>query len=114
MSAVVLKAKIQEWFILKQTEEKAEASEDVDLFASDDEAVEAPVRVKPSPKPKAAPKKPEATKSKAASKMVAEAPTWPNKAECNDAESKFQAELSKVADMSCVCIEFTCVPIHSP
>merc|ERR1712115_479623 len=27
--------------------------------------------------------------------MVAEAPTWPNKAECNDAESKFQAELSK-------------------
>ena len=99
---------------MKQTEEKAEASEDVDLFASDDEAVEAPVRVKPAPKPKATPKKPEATKSKAASKMVAEAPAWPNKAECNDAESKFQAELSKVADMSCVCIEFTCVPIHSP
>jgi len=79
----------------KQTEEKTEASEDVDLFASDDEPAEAPVRVKPAPKPKTAPKKEEAGKSKAASKVVADAPAWPNKAECNDAEAKFQAELSK-------------------
>jgi len=81
---------------LKQTEEKTEASEDVDLFASDDEPAEAPVRVKPAPKPKTGPKKEEAGKSKAASKVVADAPAWPNKAECNDAEAKFQAELSKV------------------
>jgi len=86
---------------LKQTEEKTEASEDVDLFASDDEPAETPVRVKPAPKPKAAPKK-EAGKSKAASKVVADAPAWPNKAECNDAEAKFQAELSKVVEI-CLC-----------
>jgi len=68
----------------------------VDLFASDDEPAEAPVRVKPAPKPKTAPKKEEAGKSKAATKVVADAPAWPNKAECNDAEAKFQAELSKL------------------
>jgi len=74
----------------KPSEEKtAPASEDVDLFASDEEAAEVPARVKPAPKPKAAPKKAEAAPK------VVEAPAWPNKAECNDAEAKFQAELSK-------------------
>jgi len=97
---------------LKQTEEKTEASEDVDLFASDDEPAEAPVRVKPAPKPKTAPKKEEAGKSKAASKVVADAPAWPNKAECNDAEAKFQAELSKVAEI-CLCSLNLC-PNPSP
>jgi len=53
--------------------------------------VEAPARVKPAPKAKAAPPK----KSEAAPKKVAEAAPWPNKAECNDAETKFQEELSK-------------------
>merc|ERR1711892_1566793 len=77
----------------KPSEEKtAPASEDVDLFASDEEAAEVPARVKPAPKPKAAPKKAEAAPK------VVEAPAWPNKAECNDAEAKFQAELSKVAE----------------
>jgi len=74
---------------------QTEASDDVDLFASDDEPAEAPVRVKPEPKAKQAPKKPEVQKSESAPKKVAEAPAWPNKAECNDAEAKFQAELSK-------------------
>jgi len=75
----------------KPSEEKtAPASEDVDLFASDEEAAEVPARVKPAPKPKAAPKKAEAAPK------VVEAPAWPNKAECNDAEAKFQAELSKL------------------
>jgi len=75
----------------KQTEEKSSpASDEVDLFASDDEATEAPVRVTPAPKAKAE-KKPEA----APKKVAAEAPAWPNKAECNDAETKFQEELSK-------------------
>jgi len=75
---------------------QTEASDDVDLFASDDEPAEAPVRVKPEPKAKQAPKKPEVQKSESAPKKVAEAPAWPNKAECNDAEAKFQAELSKL------------------
>jgi len=75
----------------KQKEEKeVAASDDVDLFASDDEPAEVPARVKPAPKPKQEPKKPEA-----APKKVAEAPVWPNKAECNDAEAKFQENLSK-------------------
>jgi len=68
----------------KPTEEK---TEDVDVAA--EEVVEAPVPVKPAQKAKAAPKK-EAVASKAV-----EAPVFPNKAECNDAEAKFQAELSK-------------------
>merc|ERR1712106_1207519 len=76
----------------KQTEEKSSpASDEVDLFASDDEASEAPVPVKPAPKAKAE-KKPEADPKK----VAAEAPAWPNKAECNDAETKFQEELSKL------------------
>jgi len=78
----------------KPTEEKSgtsPASDEVDLFASDEEAVEAPARVKPAPKVKAAPAK----KAEAAPKKVAEAAVWPNKAECNDAETKFQEELSK-------------------
>jgi len=82
----------------KQNEEKAvAASDDVDLFASDDEPAEVPARVKPAPKPKQEPKKPEAAakKPEAAPKKVAEAPAWPNKAECNDAESKFQETLAK-------------------
>ena len=89
----------------------------MDLFASDDEPAEAPVRVKPEPKAKQAPKKPEVQKSESAPKKVAEAPAWPNKAECNDAEAKFQAELSKVADMCVHRIDLfhsdlTCVPFH--
>ena len=87
---------------MKQTEEKSSpASDEVDLFASDDEATEAPVRVEPAPKAKAE-KKPEA----APKKVAAEAPAWPNKAECNDAETKFQEELSKVA--TCSLLVFQC------
>lgn len=51
--------------------------------------VEAPAPVKQASKAKAA-----VPKKEAASKAV-EAPVFPNKAECNDAEAKFQAELSK-------------------
>jgi len=62
------------------------SEEDVDLVA----IVEAPAPVKQASKAKAA-----VPKKEAASKAV-EAPVFPNKAECNDAEAKFQAELSKV------------------
>ena len=86
-------------FYFKPTDEKSgtsPASEEVDLFASDkEEAVEAPALVNPAPKAKAAAPK----KAEAAPKKVAEAAAWPNKAECNDAETKFQEELSKVPTM---------------
>jgi len=73
------------FYSIQPTADKNEVSEeDVDLVA----IVEAPAPVKQASKAKAVPKK------EAASKAV-EAPVFPNKAECNDAEAKFQAELSK-------------------
>jgi len=65
--------------------EKSAISEEVEK----DEAVEAPVPAKKAQKTQAAPKKKEV-----ASKTV-EVPAFPNKAECNDAEAKFQSELAK-------------------
>jgi len=77
----------------KQSQDTPAASEEVDLFASDEEVDEKPARVKPAPKAKQTQQTP--NKAKGAAPKAAEAPAWPNKAECNDAEAKFQAQLSK-------------------
>merc|ERR1711936_204080 len=77
----------------KQSQDTPAASEEVDLFASDEEVDEKPARVKPAPKAKQTQQTP--NKAVGATPKVVEAPAWPNKAECNDAEAKFQAQLSK-------------------
>merc|ERR550519_2289454 len=73
--------------------QEAEAEDDVDLFASDDEEEESkPVPVKLAPKPvvKPAPVKKEPVPQKAAPEKI-----WTNKAECDDAEKKFQESMAQ-------------------
>ena len=69
------------------------------MFASDEEPAPAPVKVEePEAVPvkvNPAPKQSKDSNKKEASKNV-EAPAFPNKAECNDAEAKFHAALSQV------------------
>jgi len=81
----------------ENTSKKAEDDE-VDLFASDEEPTEAPVRVKPASKaaPKASKAPPAASKAPKGEKPKAvETPAWPNKAECNEAEAKFHSQLAQ-------------------
>ena len=65
------------------------------MFASDEDTAEKPADKpsKPStPAPAPAPT-PAPAKEKA---QAAEAPVWPNKAECSEAEAKFHAQLAQV------------------
>ena len=62
------------------------------MFASDEEPVPAPAKVNP------APKQPKGGNKKEVPKTV-EAPAFPNKSECNDAEAKFHAALSQVVSI---------------
>ena len=63
------------------------------MFASDEDTAEKPADKPsqpstPAPAPTSAPAK--------ENTQAAEAPVWPNKAECNEAEAKFHAQLAQV------------------
>jgi len=75
----------------KSQEEASEktADEEVDLFASDEDTAE-----KPADKP-SKPSTPAPAPTPAPA-QAAEAPVWPNKAECSEAEAKFHAQLAQV------------------
>ena len=75
------------------------------MFASDDEATKAPA-AKPAAKAKAAAAKP----AKAAKSKQAEAPSFPNKSECNEAEAKYHALLAQVLWMICHHLELDTGP----
>ena len=68
------------------------------MFASDEDTAEKPgdkpsQPSTPAPAPTSAPAKEKA--------QAAEAPVWPNKAECNEAEAKFHAQLAQVGGPGC-------------
>jgi len=78
----------------KSQEEASEktADEEVDLFASDEDTAEKPADKPSKPSTPAPAPTPAPAKEKA---QAAEAPVWPNKAECSEAEAKFHAQLAQ-------------------
>ena len=64
------------------------------MFASDEDTAEKPADKPSQPStPAPAESTPAPAKEKA---QAAEAPVWTNKAECNEAEAKFHAQLAQV------------------
>ena len=63
------------------------------MFASDEDTAEKPGDKPSQPSTPAPAPTPAPAKEKA---QAAEAPVWPNKAECNEAEAKFHAQLAQV------------------
>ena len=71
------------------------------MFASDEDTAEKPAD-KPSQPSTQAPAQPTPAPGPAKEKpQAAEAPVWPNKAECNEAEAKFHAQLAQVGGPGC-------------
>lgn len=63
------------------------------MFASDEDTAEKPADKPSKPSTPAPAPTPAPAKEKA---QAAEAPVWPNKAECSEAEAKFHAQLAQV------------------
>jgi len=88
--------------------QEAEAEDDVDLFASDEEEEEepkaAPVKLAPKPAVKPAPQ-PAPVKKEPVPQKAAPEKIWTNKAECDDAEKKFQESMAQtqtgILDLVC-------------